>query len=95
MKLARVLKQVVATEKHASYTGQKMFIVKHVGLDGEVVGGAIVAIDRVQAGVGELVLLMQEGGSARIMLGDSAAPVRSVIVGIVDAVELGEASGNE
>jgi len=95
VKLARVLKQVVATEKHASYVGQKLFIVKDVGLDGELAGGAIVAVDRVQAGVGDLVLLMQEGGSARIMLRDSNAPIRSVIVGIVDAVELGESSGHE
>ena len=49
-----------------------------------------VAIDRVQAGVGDLVLLMQEGSSARHMFGDSEAPVRSTIVGIVDDVDLAE-----
>ena len=95
MKLARVLRQVVATQKHESYVGKKIFIVKHVGLDGELQGEAIVGVDRVQAGVGDLVLLMQEGGSARIMMQDSNAPMRSVIVGIVDQVELGEPSGNE
>jgi len=94
VKLARVLKQVVATEKHDSYVGQKLFIVKQVGLEGELMGGAIVAVDCVQAGVGDLVLLIQDGGSARLILGNSNAPIRSVIVGIVDAVELGESSWN-
>lgn len=94
MKLARVLRQVVATQKHESYVGHKIFMVKQVDLDGETTGGAIVAVDRVQAGVGDLVLLMQEGGSARFMMQDGNAPMRSVIVGIVDQVELGEASGN-
>lgn len=88
MKLARVVKQVVATQKHAAYTGLKTFMVKPLRLDGEVEGSTYVAVDRVQAGVGDLVLLMQEGSSARFMFNDDAAPIRSVIVGIVDEVAL-------
>ena len=88
MKLARVVAQVVATQKHPFYKGQKTFMVRHVDLDGREEGAPYVAVDRVQAGVGDLVLLMQEGSSARFMFGEPEAPVRSTIVGIVDHVEL-------
>lgn len=95
MKLARVVKQVVATQKHSAYRGLKTFLVKPLTLEGKDEGAVFVAIDRVQAGIGDLVLLMQEGSSARLMLGDPEAPVRSAIVGIVDHVELSGAQGIE
>ena len=88
MKLARVVKHVVSTQKHPFYRGLKTFVVKPVALDGNEEGGTFVAIDRVQAGIGDLVLLMQEGSSARFMFNDNEAPARSVIVGIVDHVEI-------
>lgn len=51
-------------------------------------GNAIVAIDTVQAGEGDLVILLSEGGSARQVLNDNGnAPIRAVIVGIVDSVD--------
>lgn len=88
MKLARVTAHVVATQKHAFYRGLKTFMVKPVRVDGSEEGTTFVAVDRVQAGIGDLVLLMQEGSSARHMFGEAEAPVRSVIVGIVDHVEI-------
>ncbi|NUM55419.1 MAG: EutN/CcmL family microcompartment protein [Candidatus Hydrogenedentes bacterium] len=88
MKLARVMSSVVATQKHPFYRGRKTFMVKPLKLDGSTDGTNFVAVDRVQAGVGDLVLLMQEGSSARFMFGEAEAPVRSVIVGIVDHVDL-------
>lgn len=88
MKLARVLRHVVSTQKHPFYKGQKTFMVKALKLDGTEEGSAFVAVDRVQAGIGDLVLLMQEGSSARFMFDDQEAPVRSVIVGIVDTVDI-------
>lgn len=88
MKLARVTAQVVSTQKHPVYRGLKTFMVNPLTLEGTLEGGAFVAVDRVQAGVGDLVLIMQEGSSARLMLNDSEAPVRSVIVGIVDHVDV-------
>jgi ethanolamine utilization protein EutN len=90
VKLARVVAPVVATQKHAFYDGHKTFVVKPLTLGGDAEGSTFVAIDRVQAGVGDMVLLMQEGSSARHMFGDSEAPVRSTIVGIVDDVDLAE-----
>lgn len=88
MKIARVAAQVVSTQKHGAYVGLKTFMVKPLKLDGTEEGTTFVAVDRVQAGVGDRVLLMQEGSSARFMFGDDAAPIRSVIVGIVDEVNL-------
>ncbi len=90
MKLARVLAQVVATRKHPFYHGRKTFMVRTLDLEGKETGPAFVAVDRVQAGVGDRVLLMQDGGSARIMFDAPEGPVRSTIVGIVDAVEMTE-----
>jgi len=90
MKLARVLAQVVSTQKHAFYKGRKTFMVRALDLEGNETGPAFVAVDRVQAGPGDRVLLMQDGGSARIMFDAPEGPVRSTIVGIVDAVEIRE-----
>ncbi len=89
MRLARVAAHVVATQKHPFYKGLKTFMVKPLGLDGAPGPETFVAIDRVQAGIGDTVLLMQEGSSARSMFDDESAPARSVIVGIVDHVEIG------
>lgn len=88
MKICRVTRQVVSTQKHPFYHGRKTFLVQAIGPQGKEDAGPYVAVDRVQAGVGDLVLLMQEGSSARFMFGDGTAPVRSVIVGIVDRVDL-------
>ena len=88
MKFARVIEPVVTTQKHAFYRGQKLLLVQPLDLDRKDQGRPFVAIDRVQAGVGDFVLLMQEGSSARFMVGDAAAPVRSAVVGIVDHVDM-------
>ncbi len=87
MRLARVTAQVVATQRHPAYRGLKTFMVRTLNLDGVEEGPPFVAVDRVQAGPGDTVLLMQEGSSARHMFGDPTAPLRSVIVGIVDRVD--------
>ncbi len=88
MKLARVVRQVVATQKPEAYRGVKTFMVKPLTLDGKEDKATFVAVDRVQAGVGDLVLIMQEGSSARHMFNNQQATMRTVIVGIVDHVEI-------
>jgi len=90
MKLAKVVKQVVATQKHPLYKGLKTFMVKPLKLDGTPDGSTFVAIDRVQAGIGDTVLLLQEGSSARCIMDNKKMPARSMIVGIVDHVEIEE-----
>jgi microcompartment protein CcmK/EutM len=87
VKIAEVLAPVVSTQKHAFYEGRKTLLVQGLNLDGQRAGRPFVAVDRVQAGVGDRVLLMQEGSSARAMFGEPQAPVRSVIVGIIDRID--------
>ncbi len=58
-------------------------------------GGAQIAVDRAQAGPGDTVLILDEGNSARQMLGDATAPVRTVVVGVVDRISMAESRDNE
>ena len=79
---------VHSTINHSFYDGQKLLIVARVGLHGDEQDAYLLAVDTVGAGVGQTVLLVDEGGSARQVVANPNAPLRSVIVGIVDSVEL-------
>lgn len=87
MTLAKVTGTVVSTAKIEDLKGLKLMIIHPVNPDGELTGKQIVAVDTVQAGVGDEVLIIDEGGSAGIMLGMSAQPIRTVIAAIVDSVD--------
>jgi ethanolamine utilization protein EutN len=89
MTLGRVVGSVVATIKHPVLEGHKLLLVQPVDSLGKPRGKTTLALDVVQAGTGDTVLLLEEGNSSRMILGDSMAPVRSTIVGIVDAVSGG------
>ena len=77
---------IFATIQHAFYAGKKLMIVECIGADGELTGEYLVAVDTVGAGPGERVLVLDEGTGARQVLGSTAGPVRSVIVGIIDEI---------
>ncbi|HNX97687.1 MAG TPA: EutN/CcmL family microcompartment protein [Candidatus Aminicenantes bacterium] len=87
MKLARVIGNVVATQKHPCYRGHKVLIVQPVDENGTDRGASFLSCDTVNAGPGDLVLVEQEGNSARQLLGTRDDPFHSVIVGVVDRVE--------
>jgi microcompartment protein CcmK/EutM len=87
MQLGKVIGTVVSTRKHPVLEGYKLLIVQPVKPDGRKAGGVEIALDTVQAGTGETVLLLTEGNSSRMIIGDNMAPVRAVVVGVVDAVE--------
>lgn len=90
MFLAKVIGNVVATEKNPKFQGMKLlFIQPYVSKDRTLVpsGSSVVAVDSVGAGVGECVLFTQ-GSSARLTAHTKDAPVDAVIVGIVDSVEI-------
>lgn len=91
MIIARVDAHIVATAKNAAYVGHKILRVVPETLAGvpDSNAGPIVALDLVEAGIGDRVLVCQEGRWAREALGDLNAPVRSMIVGIVEGVEIG------
>jgi ethanolamine utilization protein EutN len=91
MNLGRVSGTVVSTQQHPFYAGRKQLVVRLCRPDGSLEGEQyVVAVDLVGAGVGQTVLVEDEGNSARQLLGTPDAPVRTVVVGIVDQVtELG------
>ncbi|NCQ59997.1 MAG: EutN/CcmL family microcompartment protein [Myxococcales bacterium] len=88
MKLCLVTGTVVATVKHPAYIGQKLLSCQPLDSTGAPQGAELLAVDRVQAGTGDRVLVNQEGNGSRQMLGtlDGKLPIRSVIIGIVDDV---------
>jgi len=86
MILARVKGEVVATIKHPAYAHRRVLLLDRVAADGRESGGYLVAVAAVDAGIGELVLVIDEGNSARQIIGDAQAPIRSVVVGIVDEI---------
>jgi ethanolamine utilization protein EutN len=90
MILGRVCGTVVSTVQHPFYQGKKQLLVRFTKPDGSFDGDRyVLAVDLVGAGVGETVLVEDEGNSARQLMGVKDAPVRSVIVGIVDRVDVG------
>jgi len=89
MFIAKVVGNVWATRKHKSLEGGKLLLVKKCdGLTGEFYDeDAILAIDvNIDAGIGDVVLIMDEGNSARQILENKYAPVRTVVCGIIDMV---------
>lgn len=89
--LAQVIGHVVCSVKDPMYEGEKLLVVQPINPTGTSVGPSILAVDAVQAGIGDHVLVIDEGGSAREVLGKPAmGTIRTVIAGIVDAVESSE-----
>src|SRR3954465_8323772 len=87
MKLARVVGTVVSTIKAPIFEGRGLLLGDLLEPDGRASGGYLLAVDTVGAGAGETVLVLDEGTSARQIVGAPHGPLRTVIVGIVDAVE--------
>jgi ethanolamine utilization protein EutN len=87
MKIARVIGNVVSTIKTPSHNGLKFMVVEPIDIDGKSIGDSFMAVDAAQAGIGDIVLILEEGGSARDILKKPDAAVDAVIVGIVDYLE--------
>jgi ethanolamine utilization protein EutN len=88
VKLAKVVGTVVATIKAPIFEERALLLVDLLEPDGREAGGYLIAVDTVGAGAGETVLVLDEGTSARQIVGvTTGGPLRTVIVGIVDAVE--------
>jgi microcompartment protein CcmK/EutM len=84
VKLARVVGTVVSTINAPVFDGRRLLVCDLLDERGEAAGGYTLAIDAVDAGAGEMVLILDEGNSARQVLAAPDAPVRAVVVGIVD-----------
>jgi ethanolamine utilization protein EutN len=86
MKLARVVGTVVSTINSPIFEDRTLLLCDLVEPSGGAAGGYLIAVDTVGAGAGELVLVLDEGTSARQIVGEQHGPLRTVIVGIVDEV---------
>jgi len=88
MLIARVVGTVVSTVKHPSFYNYKLLVVQPLHASGQEDTRDFVALDVAHAGIGDVVLVNQEGSGARQVLDDPNAPVISLIVGVLDSVEL-------
>jgi microcompartment protein CcmK/EutM len=87
MQLGKIVGTVVSTQKDEKLEGLKLHVVKHVDVDGKPMQSFVIAVDSVGAGVGEIVLVAA-GSSARQTKATEGKPVDSVIMAIVDTVEV-------
>lgn len=90
MILCTVTGTVVSTEKSASLRSHALMIVQPIALDGTPAGRDLIAVDTVSAGTGDTVLVVRQGEAAARVLGRTDVPVRSVIVAVVDGMEIAE-----
>ena len=88
MLIARIVGELTATQKHASHEGLKLLLVQPLNLDGTDRGDAVVAVDAVDAGVGDKVLLATEGFSAMTSVGRPNSPIDMAVIGFIDHIEL-------
>ena len=88
MILGKVCGAIHSTINHKFYDNRKILVVDKINIEGQPSGEYLIAIDSVGAGSGETVLVIDEGNSARSIVEDDMAPLRSIIVGIVDQVNL-------
>ena len=89
MRLARVIGNVESTLKHPDYVGQKLLLCKVQAIHGENPACPVIALDRVDAGIGDHVLILSEGNGVRQLM-RGQPPVRSLVVAVVDQVHLEE-----
>ena len=88
MKIARVAGTVVSTISAPIFDHQRLLLCDYLAPGGEPTGDYVIAVDVVDAGAGETVLILDEGTGARQIMGEKVAPIRAVVVGIIDAVDV-------
>ncbi|NQU27230.1 MAG: EutN/CcmL family microcompartment protein [Candidatus Marinimicrobia bacterium] len=86
MILGRVCGTIHSTINHKFYENRRLLMVDKLGLDGKPTGDYLIAVDWIDSGAGETVLVIDEGNSARQVVDDPMGPIRSIIVGVVDEV---------
>jgi microcompartment protein CcmK/EutM len=88
MEIGVVVGNIVSTIKHKAYQSTKLLLVENVNMQLKQTGNTTVCVDSVDAGVGDIVLVAREGKAASEILGGEQLPVRSIIVGVVDNIQL-------
>jgi len=90
MLIARVVGDVTATSKHPSHEGKKLLLVQPLDLDGSAKGNPLIAVDSFNAGMGDRVLVAQDGFAAFTTVGLKSAPLDVAVLGVIDRVDLVE-----
>ncbi len=90
MLIGKIIGDVVATQKAPSHEGRKILVVQPLELDGSDRGEAVLALDAVDAGVGDRVLVVTEGWSAMTAVEQEHAPIDMAVVGVIDSVTFEE-----
>jgi microcompartment protein CcmK/EutM len=90
MLLCKVTGTIVATQKNPNLKDKKILTVQPISLDQKALGKDLLAIDTVDAGLGDTVLVVQEGQAAAQLLKNKEVPVHSVIVAVVDGLDVSE-----
>ena len=88
MLIARVIGDIVATQKDLSHHARKILLVQPLNLDGSDRGEPVVALDAVDAGIGARVLLSAEGFCAMTAVGRPNSPIDTAVIGVIDEVAL-------
>lgn len=89
MVLAKVVGNIVATQKDHRYEGGRILVVQPINPDGTNAGDELLALDSVDAGVGDTVIVVREGWSASTAAtGEPGAAIDSAIIGVVDEIEV-------
>lgn len=88
MVIAKVIGTIISTIKHPAYHSKKILMVQPIHLQEQTEDDAFIAIDEAQAGLGDTVLVMREGSGARQVTQIEDAPIISVIIGVLDSVEI-------
>ncbi|HOI28111.1 MAG TPA: EutN/CcmL family microcompartment protein [Melioribacteraceae bacterium] len=91
MFLARVKGNIVSTQKNRYLTGHKLLLTHQVDFNGKLIGNKdVISLDLIDAGIGDTVIVVQEGDAVQQILGHSNSPVNTMIIGIVDNIEVKE-----
>lgn len=88
MVIGRVIGDIVATQKAPSHEGRKILVVQPLNLDGSERGEVMLALDAVDAGVGDKVLVVTEGWSAMTSVERRQSPIDNAVIGVVDSVTI-------
>ena len=90
MLIARVVGELVATQKHPSHEGRNLLLVQPVNLDGSNRGDAVVALDAIGVGIGDQVLLTTDGYAAMTSVGRIQSPIDMAVIGFIDQINVTE-----
>jgi len=88
MVLGKVMGTVVSTIKHDDYLAYKLYVIQPLDGDRHPAGETFLAVDTVQSGVGDTVLVMREGNGVRQIVNKEICCIRSMVVGVVDSVDV-------